>query len=291
MADPQVRAEAGLTPAQAAVIALSGLTVLGVALICTFCPAARNFVLNIISSGYNRVIQALGMLDALSGGRLSQIQGQLSVCWSGFTQFMTDAWARLVCWANGNPGEAIIAEAREMAPLNQRARNNNRASEACHEAHAANRESGREIVRPAPPVPEDSQRRRQDLDRGALADDEASDVFTAPELDDQPPLETVLEEHCDGLAVLSKLAEKLEAVGRQQSPDPEDPRPEGQTEVALPEGACKNLSAVAEVNYCTFTFLCVFELSVGKKICKDDYFILLLSLFLPEVTKITPFSA
>lgn len=218
VANPEVQRHTGITPGQAAAIALSGITVFGVGLICYFCPAARDFLLNIVGSGYNLVVQAIAMLDVLTGGRLTYLRGQVSLCWSGFTNFMSQAWARLVCWANGNPGEAIIAEAREMVPLNQRARNNNRASEACREPHAANQEGGQDILRPAPPVPQDSQRRRQEVDRGALADDEASDGMIAPELDQGHPLEPIPEDQCEGISMLGALADRLAAVGRCPAP-------------------------------------------------------------------------
>lgn len=214
VANPEVQARTGLTPAQAAIIALSGVTVLGVAMVIYFVPAARNFVLNILGNGYSRVMQAIGFLDTLTGGRLSSLQSQVSSAWSGFTYYMSQAWARLVCWANGNPGEVILAEAQEMVPLNRRIGNNNRTSEACREPHEANRENGQEILRPAPPVPRSPPPRKSDLERGDLADDEASDRLLTPPLDASQPLDPAPEEQCEGLDMLGKLADQLAAVGR-----------------------------------------------------------------------------
>ena len=213
-ANPDVQARTGLTPAQMAVIALAGVTVFGMALLCYFVPAARNFVLNILGNGYLRVVQAMNRLDNMTGGRLSQAQSRLSAAWHGFAQFMSAAWDRLVCWANNGDAQnnAIHQDFVELNRRQNEASGEGRAQG--QPARTASQENQQEVLRPAPPPPVDRRPGRHDLERGNLADDEASENLIPPALDNRTPLEPLCEEQCEGMDMLGRLADRLAAVGR-----------------------------------------------------------------------------
>ena len=213
-------------------------------------PAAREFVLNILSNGYTLVVQAMNWLDNRTGGRLSQAQSRVSAVWDGFTQFMVNAWTQLTSWANSSNAQNN-AIAQDFVELNRRqtaAASGERAPS--QPAHTSTQGSSQEVLRPAPPPPRERSEPGGE-DHGMLADDEESDRLHFPELDAAEPMDAI-PELCEGMGILNELAERLEAVGRTQSPDPEDPRPEGQTEVASPEDVHQEGSDVLEVWFIFF---------------------------------------